>query len=98
MDRDGVIKTLSQNRRLLEVYGVKSIRLFGSIARGEGGPRSDVDLLVEFEPSAHIGLFEFSRLRQELSRLLGCDVDLATPEALHKGMKEDILREAIRAA
>ena len=98
MDRDGVIKTLSQNRRLLEVYGVKSIRLFGSIARGEGGPRSDVDLLVEFEPSAHVGLFEFSRLRHELSRLLGCDVDLATPDALHKGMKEDILREAIRAA
>ena len=60
---------------------------------GEGG-----DLLVEFEPSAHIGMFEFSRLRRELSLLLGCDVDLATPDALHKSMKKDILREAICAA
>jgi uncharacterized protein len=98
MDRDAVIKTLSLNRKLLEMYGVKNIRLFGSIARGEGGVGSDIDLLVEFEPSAHIGMFEFSRLRRELSQLLGCDVDLATPDALHKGMKEDILREAIRAA
>ena len=98
MDRDAVIRTLSLNRKLLEMYGVKNIRLFGSIARGEGGVGSDIDLLVEFEPSAHIGMFEFSRLRRELSQLLGCKVDLATPDALHKGMKEDILREAIRAA
>lgn len=97
MDRESVISKLTQNRRLLEGYGVKTIRLFGSVARGEAGERSDVDLLVEFEPSAHIGMFEFSRLRRELIQLLGCDVDLATPDALHKGMKEDILREAIRA-
>jgi hypothetical protein len=98
MDRESVLMKLSQHRRLLRGYGVKDIRLFGSVARGEAGAGSDVDLLVEFEPSAHIGMFEFSRLRRELSQLLGCDVDLATPDALHKGMKEDILREAIRAA
>jgi predicted nucleotidyltransferase len=98
MDRESVLKKLSQHRRLLQDYGVKDIRLFGSVARGEAGAGSDVDLLVEFEPSAHIGMFEFSRLRRELSQLLGCNVDLATPNALHKGMKEDILREAIRAA
>ena len=98
MQRDSVIKKLSENRQLLNSYGVKNIRLFGSVARGESGTGSDVDLLVEFEPSAHIGMFEFSRLRGELSQLLGCKVDLATPDALHKGMKEEILREAIRAA
>jgi hypothetical protein len=89
---------LSENRRLLQEYGVKSIYLFGSVARGEAASASDVDLLVEFESSAHIGMFEFSRLRRELSLLLGCDVDLATPDALHKRIKKDILREAIRAA
>ena len=83
---------------MLQKYGVKSIRLFGSFARGEAAPGSDVDLLVEFESSAHIGMFEFSRLRRELSLLLGCDVDLATPDALHKSMKKDILKEAISAA
>lgn len=98
MDRESVLMKLSQHRRLLEGYGVKDIRLFGSVARGEAGVGSDVDLLVEFEPSAHIGMFEFSRLRRELSQLLGCDVDLVTADALHKGMKENILKEAIRAA
>ena len=98
MKRESVLKKLSGNRQLLKAYGVKDILLFGSVARGETRAGSDVDLLVEFEPSAHIGMFEFSRLRHELSELLGCQVDLATPDSLHKSMKEDILREAIRAA
>ena len=98
MDRDIVLAILSENRKLLRDYGVINIRLFGSVARGEAGVGSDVDLLVEFEPSAHIGMFEFSRLRRDLSRLLGCEVDLATPDALHRMLKEHILREAIRAA
>lgn len=98
MDRESVLMILSKNRQLLRDYGVKNIYLFGSFARGEAASGSDVDLLVEFESSAHIGMFEFSRLRRELSLLLVCDVDLATPDALHKSMKKDILREAIRAA
>ena len=98
MDREGVLMKLSLHRQVLQAYGVKEIRLFGSVARGQAGIESDVDLLVEFEPSAHIGMFEFSRLRHELSQLLGCKVDLATPGALHKEMKEEILREAIHAA
>ena len=97
MVQEKIIKKLAENRQLLTAYGIKDIRLFGSVARGEAGSGSDVDLLVEFETSAHIGMFEFSRLRRELSRLLGCEVDLATPDALHKDMKDDIIREAIRA-
>jgi predicted nucleotidyltransferase len=98
MEQERILTKLSENRQLLQAYGIKDIRLFGSVARGEAGAGSDVDLLVEFDPSAHIGMFEFSRLRRELSQLLGCKVDLATPDALHKSMKEDILREAIHAA
>lgn len=98
MVREEILKKLAENRQLLTAYGIKDIRLFGSVARGEAVAGSDVDLLVEFESSAHIGMFEFSRLRRELSRLLGCEVDLATPDALHKDMKDDIIREAIRAA
>lgn len=98
MEQEIILTKLSENRQLLQTYGIKDIRLFGSVARGEAGAGSDVDLLVEFDPSAHIGMFEFSRLRRELSQLLGCKVDLATPDALHKSMKEDILREAIHAA
>jgi hypothetical protein len=98
MQREKIIKKLSDNRELLRFYRIKSLRLFGSIARGEAVEGSDVDLLVEFEPGARIGMFEFSRLKRELSNLLKCDVDLATPDALHKALKDDILKEAIRAA
>lgn len=98
MKRESVLKKISENRQLLKAYGIKNIRLFGSLARGESRAESDVDLLVEFDPSAHIGIFEFSRLRRELIELLRCEVDLATPDALHKDMKEEILKEAIRAA
>jgi len=97
MERDRVIGTLAANRQVLQAFGVKSLRVFGSVARGDAQAGSDVDLLVEFDPAARIGLFEFSRLRQKLSDLLGCDVDLATPEALHRDLKDAILREAIRA-
>jgi uncharacterized protein len=98
MDRESILKTLSDNRHILRKYGIKHIRLFGSFARGDAAPGSDVDLLVEFEPAAHVGLFEFIRLNNELSDLLACKVDLATPNALHKAMKDEILEEAILAA
>ena len=82
----------------MKSYKVKAISLFGSLARDEAGSDSDIDLLVEFEPTANIGLFEYARLRRELSQILGCEVDLATPDSLHKSMKSGILKEAIRAA
>jgi predicted nucleotidyltransferase len=98
VDKESVLKKLTQQRHFLKSYQVKAISLFGSVARGDEASGSDVDLLVEFEPTAQIGMFEFIRLRRELSQILRCDVDLATPGSLHKSMKKDILREAIRAA
>ena len=78
-------------------YSVASISLFGSVARNDATDASDVDLLVEFDPNARIGLFLFSQLRYELSQVLNCNVDLATPDALHHALKADILKEAIHA-
>ena len=98
MKLENIIEQLANNKDILQKYSVKYIRVFGSIARGDADAGSDVDVLVEFNPEAHIGLFEFSRLRHELSQLFECDVDLVTPDALHKLMKEEILKEAIHAA
>ncbi|WP_407924809.1 nucleotidyltransferase family protein [Desulfosarcina ovata] len=70
---------------------------FGSVARNEAIDTSDFDLLVEFIPDSRISLFQFSRLRHELGQLLNCDVDLVTPDALHKDLKADIKEEAIHA-
>jgi predicted nucleotidyltransferase len=53
---------------------------------------------VDYEPDAHIGIFDFIRLKRELSELLHCEVDLATRDSLHKALRKDILDEAIHAA
>lgn len=98
MNKEQVITTLKKNSGLLLDFHVKALYLFGSVVRGDEKQTSDVDLLVEFEPDAQIGLFEFSRLQRMLSGLLGGEVDLATPDSLHKALKGKIMEEAVRAA
>jgi predicted nucleotidyltransferase len=98
MNRRQALQTLTENRSKLKRFSVKDLYLFGSVARDEAIDDSDVDILVEFQPNAKIGLFQFARLQRFLSELLECKVDLATPDALHKDLKEDILKEAIHAA
>ncbi|MDQ1239111.1 MAG: uncharacterized protein QG577_1296 [Thermodesulfobacteriota bacterium] len=98
MEKDTIIETLRANRALLEQFHVRSLSIFGSMVRGEASPASDVDILVEFQPDADIGLFEFIALKTALTDLLGLPVDLGTPDALHPALNEDILREAFRVA
>ncbi len=98
MNRQKALQTLAENRSQLKRFSVKDLYLFGSVARNEAIDGSDVDILVEFQPDAKIGLFQFARLQRFLSKLLECKVDLATPDALHKDLKDDILKEAIHAA
>ena len=62
MDTENVIEILRENRPLLAQFHVCSLSVFGSVVRGEAGPDSDIDILVEFEPDANIGLFAFARL------------------------------------
>lgn len=93
-----IISTLKSQKDLMRDYSIKSISLFGSVARNEATDESDVDLLVEFNQDAKVSLFQFSRLRRELRKILQCNVDLVTPDALHKELKADILKEAIHAA
>jgi len=93
MRSNEVSARLRENRATLQDLGVKSLALFGSAARGNAGSESDVDFLVEF--SSPVGLFEFIRLKQVLEKILGCRVDLVTPDALRESMKAEILDEAI---
>ncbi len=75
-------------------YGVKELSLFGSAARGEMHPDSDVDLLVEFEPNHRIGLIQFERLVEELQELAGRKVDLVTKRGLKPWARESVLKDA----
>ena len=96
MRRDQVLTILAANRSALAERGVKSLRLFGSVARDEAAEGSDVDLLVEFNRPT--GLFGLVRLQRYLGELLGCRVDLTTPGGLRESMRERILREAIHVS
>jgi uncharacterized protein len=98
MNRQEIIDSIQTNHALLEEFSVKSLFIFGSIVRGDTRPDSDVDMLVEFNPDAEIGLFDFVRLKDALSDLLGVTVDLGMPEALHPALRDDILREAVHVA
>jgi len=96
--REGILAKLAASRPDLDQFHVVSLSVFGSVARDEASADSDVDVLVEFDPEAVVGLFEFVRLQRYLTQLLGRRVDLATPDALHKALRASILSEAIRAA
>ncbi|MBI5572209.1 MAG: nucleotidyltransferase family protein [Desulfomonile tiedjei] len=96
MTREEALPILTAHRDEIGRLSVKSVALFGSVARDEAVPGSDIDILVEF--SAPVGLLEFIRLKRFLEELFQCPVDLATPDALKDHVRERILREAVRAA
>ena len=99
MRKEDVLRILAENRpRLRDEFFVKSLSLFGSVARDESTGASDVDLLVEFEEGARIGLFAFIGLQQFLQEVLGCRVDLGTADTLRERIRDRVLKEAVRVA
>ncbi len=95
MKRDEVLKIIAEHREELEKLGVKSLLLFGSVARDEAGPDSDVDFLVEFKRQG--GFFQLFRVQDYLEDILGCSVDLGTEDALREHLREPVLKDVINA-
>ena len=95
MKQDAIVQILKQNHaELTKQFGVKSLLLFGSVARNEATATSDVDLLVEFNrPVGYFGLFA---LQDYLEKLLGCSVGLGTPNSLKPYIRERVMGELIR--
>lgn len=77
---------------LADKYGVREVKLFGSVARGEDTQESDVDLLVEFRSPPT--LVQYIGFQDEISRLLGRNVDILTPTSLHWFIRDKVLQEA----
>jgi len=73
---------------------IRRLALFGSVLRDDFRPDSDVDVLVEFEPNARVGLLTLAGMKIELSELLGRKVDLNTPGFLSRYFRDEILAEA----
>ena len=97
MTRDQVIQRIGGHaREIADLFGVRSLSLFGSAARDEMREGSDVDLLVAFRTRATFrGYFA---LKAYLERLLGCDVDLATEKMLKRKIRPLIEQELVRVA
>jgi uncharacterized protein len=93
MNREFLFSVLREQQEELKKRGVKSLAVFGSVARGDFNELSDLDLLVEFERP--VGLFEFIRLKMYLEQMTGRGVDLVTPDAVRQEMCERILGDAI---
>lgn len=97
MNCERIKQIIGEHRaELVRKYGVRTLHVFGSVARGEAVDSSDVDLLVEFHrPVGYFGLFA---LQDHLESLLGCRVDLGTPGSLKPRIRERVLEECIRVA
>jgi hypothetical protein len=78
---------------LAQHYGASHVRVFGSVARDEARPDSDVDFLVTYSPET--SFFDHVGFIQALQDLLGCAVDVSTDETLHWVIRERILSEAV---
>ena len=93
-DVESIKRLLLQNKdELRQKFEVKTIGVFGSYVRGEQKLSSDVDILVEFQEP--VGLFEFMKIENYLSDLLGVNVDLVSKKALKPHIGEHIMQEVI---
>lgn len=79
--------------RAAERHGARNVRVFGSVARGDARPDSDLDLLVQFE--REVSLFDHARLALELERIVGRRVDVATERELRSSHSARVLQEAV---
>jgi uncharacterized protein len=92
-----VIALLRAERPALERYGVRRVAVFGSVARGDANDGSDIDVLIDLDPNAHIGLIRFVEIQQRLRSLLGREVDLVSRGGLRADRHAEILEQAIWA-
>lgn len=96
MDRSTAIARLKAREPLLRSMGIASLSLFGSTAREEAGPTSDIDLAARFENDAKVGMFRFAEIAQMLTDLLETPVDLVGEPARDARMQQQIDRDRVR--
>jgi predicted nucleotidyltransferase len=97
MDRQDAIAILRQHADALRSKGVRHAALFGSVARGDNRPDSDIDILVEFDPSARVTIFDYVGLKNYISTLFEGPVDVIDREALKPHLRQPSVRDAVYA-
>ncbi len=97
MDKEKILTTLRKHAPELKAAGLIHLRLFGSVAREEATPQSDVDLLADFDPSNRITLVTIGSLENRISHLLGARVELSSADWMREPVRNQALREAVVA-
>ena len=96
MRRDEVIARLKATEPALRGFGVAALYLFGSHARGDARPDSDVDVFVDPTPGKAFGFLPFMDAFETIQRAVGDNVDYGTRKGLHPLLRPEIEREAVR--
>jgi predicted nucleotidyltransferase len=93
MKREEVLSILRAHKEELKKLGIKSLELFGSVARNEAHLDSDVDILAELSES--MSLFQFIEAKLYIQDLLKCEVDLGTKDALREHLRQAVIAESV---
>lgn len=97
MNADDALATLRRNESALRARGVAHAALFGSVARGDNRPDSDIDILVEFDPAARVTVFDYAGIKAYIAELFAQPVDVIDREALKPHLRRPSARDAVYA-
>jgi predicted nucleotidyltransferase len=97
MDAQHALDTLRRHEPALRARGVRHAALFGFVARGDNRPDSDVDILIEFDPDAHVTIFDYVGLKDYIAALFEAPVDVIDREALKPHLRRPSAQDALYA-
>jgi len=96
MSREEVIAKLRRNADAIRALGARSLYLYGSHARDEAKPESDVDVFIDRDPARHFGFIELTEIEFLLRDILGTEVDVSTRTSLHPAISQEIEKSAVK--
>ncbi|MGD0186538.1 MAG: nucleotidyltransferase domain-containing protein [Roseiarcus sp.] len=97
MDKQAILAILRKNEAALRARGVAHAALFGSRARGDNRPDSDIDIMIEIAPEAPVGVFEYVAITQYIADLFSTRVDVSNRRKLKPFVRPSAEREAVHA-
>jgi predicted nucleotidyltransferase len=97
MKTEDALLILRRNEGDLRARGVRRAALFGSVARGDNRPDSDIDIMIEIEPDAHITVYDYAGLKEYIAGLFDAPVDVVSHDALKPYVRPAATADAIYA-
>jgi uncharacterized protein len=95
MNRDDIIEKLKEREADLRAQGVAHAALFGSVARGDNGPYSDIDIMVELDPAARVTMFDYVGIKEYIEAMFNQPVDVVNRDGLKPRVRPKATADAI---